>query len=177
MSAMELVTVGRIAGAHGVGGEFRIVPLTDFPARFEQMERLELYSPDGGHKMSLEILSIRFHEGKGQYLAKAARIVDRNGAEAIKGLLVRIPPEDRVPLPDDGFWVDDIIGLSVKEEESGETLGSVIEVFRTGGNDIYVVETPEGSKKMLPAVREVVRLVDLDRGIISVRLLEGLWDL
>ncbi|MGC9490257.1 MAG: ribosome maturation factor RimM, partial [Thermovirgaceae bacterium] len=57
MSATELVTVGRIAGAHGVGGEFRIVPLTDFPARFEQMDRLELYSPDGGHRMSLEILS------------------------------------------------------------------------------------------------------------------------
>jgi len=177
VSATELVTIGRIAGAHGVGGEFRIVPLTDFPARFEQMGRLELYSPDGGHRMSLEILSMRFHEGKGQYLAKAARIVDRNGAEAIKGLLVRIPPEDRVPLPEGGFWIDDIIGLSVNDEEKGDMLGVVIEVFRTGGNDIYVIETPEGSKKMIPAVREVVKLVDLDKGIISVRLLEGLWDL
>ncbi|MFP4481977.1 MAG: ribosome maturation factor RimM [Thermovirgaceae bacterium] len=177
MSAAELVTIGRIAGAHGVGGEFRIVPLTDFPGRFEQMDRLELYSPDGGHRMSLEILSIRFQEGKNQYLAKAAKIVDRDGAEAIKGLIVKIPPEERVPLPDDGFWIDDIIGLSVRDEESGTTLGVVCEVFPTGGNDIYVVETPEGSRKMLPAIRDVIRLVDLDRGIISVRLLEGLWDL
>jgi len=177
VSATELVTIGRVAGAHGVGGEFRIVPLTDFPDRFEGMSRLELYSRDGGHKMSLEIVSTRFQEGKGQYLVRAVGIVDRDKAESIKGLFVRVPAEERVTLPEGRFWIDDIIGLSVEDEENGENLGAVIEVFPTGGSDIYVVETPEGSTKMLPAVKEIVRLVDLDRGVISVKLPEGLWDL
>jgi 16S rRNA processing protein RimM len=177
VSATELVTIGRIAGAHGVGGEFKIVPLTDFPDRFEDMNRLELYSPGGGHKASLEILSIRFQEGKGQYLVKAAGIFDRDKAESMKGLFVRVPAEERVTLPEGRFWIDDIIGLSVEDEENGEYLGVVVEIFPTGGNDIYVVKTPEGSTKMLPAVKEIVRLVDLDRGVITVTLPEGLWDL
>jgi 16S rRNA processing protein RimM len=127
--------------------------------------------------MSLEIVSTRFQEGKGQYLVRAVGIVDRDKAESMKGLFVRVPAEERVTLPEGRFWIDDIIGLSVEDEENGENLGAVIEVFPTGGSDIYVVETPEGSTKMLPAVKEIVRLVDLDRGVISVKLPEGLWDL
>ncbi|KUL05394.1 MAG: Ribosome maturation factor RimM [Synergistales bacterium 54_9] len=172
----KTVTIGKIAGAHGVRGEFRIVPLTDFPSRFEEMDRLELYSPEGWHKMSLDIVSMRFQEGKGVYLAKASGIVDRDDAEAMKGLSIKIPAQERVTLPEDSFWVDDILGLSVEDEESGEILGVICEIFPTGGNDVYVVKTPEGSQKMLPAIREVVRLVDLERGVILVRLLDGLWD-
>lgn len=177
MSATEMVTIGKIAGAHGVRGEFRIVPLTDFPSRFEQMDRLELYGSGGGHRLSLEILSMRFQDGKGQYLAKAAGIEDRDGAMALRGLFVMIPADQRVPLPGDRFWVDDILGLSVEDEESKEMLGVVREILPTGCNDVYIVETPSGDRKMLPATREVIRLVDLEKGIISVHLLEGLWDL
>jgi 16S rRNA processing protein RimM len=164
----KTVTIGKIAGAHGVRG--------DFPSRFEEMDRLELYSPEGWHKMSLDIVSMRFQEGKGVYLAKASGIVDRDDAEAMKGLSIKIPAQERVTLPEDSFWVDDILGLSVEDEESGEILGVICEIFPTGGNDVYVVKTPEGSQKMLPAIREVVRLVDLERGVILVRLLDGLWD-
>jgi 16S rRNA processing protein RimM len=108
---------------------------------------------------------------------KAAGIFDRDKAESMKGLFVRVPAEERVTLPEGRFWIDDIIGLSVEDEENGENLGVVVEIFPTGGSDIYVVKTPEGSTKMLPAVKEIVRLVDLDRRVITVTLPEGLWDL
>ena len=172
----EMTVIGRVCGGHALGGELRILPLTDFPERFLNMETLRLFHPDGGAWCELRPTGFRFLEGKGLILVKTAEVTDRTSADLLKGALVKVPLEERVPLPDGRYWIDDLLGLDVRDIVTGEILGKVEEVLQTGSNDCYMVRTPEGKLKALPAIKEVVREIDLACGVMQVKLLEGLWD-
>ena len=84
--------------------------------------------------------------------------------------------KERVPLEEDCYWIDDLLGLRVVEQDTGRDLGRLENVISTGSNDVYGVRTPDGALKMLPAIADVVRKVDLEAGTMTVVLLEGLWD-
>lgn len=171
-----MTVIGRICGGHGLEGELRIQPLTDFPERFLEMEHFRVFRSDGTEWGVLHPVCFRFLEGKGLILAKTAEIRDRTSADQLKGTLVKVPPEERVSLPEGHYWIDDLLGLDVQDEATGENLGVIEEVLQTGSNDCYMVRTPEGKIKALPAIREVVRKVDLEKGTVTVALMEGLWD-
>lgn len=175
MTGKKMVAIGRITGAHGVKGEFNVHPLTDFPERFLDMERLDVYRPDGRFLAHLNLTGIRSHVGKGVFIAEAEGVTDRDRAESLKGLLVQVSPDERVALPEGAVWVDDIIGLEVRTE-SGERLGEVIDVMPTGAHDLYEVERPAGGRGMIPAVSQVVLDIDVEAGFMTVRLPEGLWE-
>jgi len=168
------VTVGRILGAHGIRGELRLLPLTDFPDRFLTMKSLCLYRPDGAFLREAALEKIRRHEAKGTFLVSLEGIVDRDGAESLKGALVQINPEERSALPEGSYWIDDILGLEVFDE-AGTRLGAIVEILPTGSNDVYLVEGEEG-RRPLPAIAEVIRSVDLENRRLTVRIPEGLWD-
>lgn len=172
----EMIAIGRICGGHGLDGELRIQPLTDFPERFVGMERLRLFRADGSEWRVLHPTRFRFLEGKGLLLAMTEEITDRTAADLLKGALVKVPPEERVALPEGQYWIDDLLGLAVRDEATGEELGVIEEVLPTGSNDCYMIRTPGGRLKPLPAIRDVVRKVDLESRTMSVSLMEGLWD-
>ena len=176
MQGPATVTIGRILGAHGVRGEIKVLPLTDFPERFLGMTRLEVYRPAGRLIASLTVKSLRFHEAKGLFLVETREVVDRDGAEALKGGVVMVKASERVPLPEGSFWVEDVIGLRVVSADTGEEIGKVEAVLPTGAHDVYSVRTPQGEVRMMPAVREVVLRILPEEGIMEVRPLEGLWD-
>jgi 16S rRNA processing protein RimM len=171
-----MISIGRICGGHGLNGELRILPLTDFPERFLGMECLRLFHPDGKEWRELHPTRFRFLEGKGLLLVTTEEIADRTGADLLRGALVKVTTEERVPLPEGRFWIDDLLGLEVRDEATGENLGITEEVLQTGSNDCYMVRTPEGKLKALPAIREVIRKVDLEGRTMDVSLMEGLWD-
>lgn len=154
----------------------RILPLTDFPERFLDMGTLRLFHPDGREWCELRPTGFRFLEGKGLLLARTAEVTDRTSADLLRGALVKVPLEERVPLPEGRYWIDDLLGLAVRDTLTGEHLGKVEEILQTGSNDCYMVRTPEGKLKALPAIKEVVREIDLAGGVMQVNLLEGLWD-
>ena len=114
------VTIGRVLGAHGVRGEIKVLPLTDFPERFLGMARLEVFRPAGRLMASLTVRSLRFHEAKGLFLVETEEIGDRDGAEDLKGGVVMIKASERVPLPEGSYWVDDVVGLRVVSADTGE---------------------------------------------------------
>jgi len=173
---LDLTAVGKIVGAHGIKGEFKILPLTDFPERFKTMDEIKLYGALGSHKLTLRLLSVRFQVDKGLILAKAEDVNTREEAEALRGLLIKIKKEERVALPEGHYWIDDLIGLSVKDGETLEELGRIKDVLVTGGVDVFLVETPLGEERMIPAAKEMIDLIDLENNQILVSLLEGLWD-
>lgn len=176
MGEPEMIMIGRVLGAHGVHGEIRVLPLTDFPERFYEMDRIDVFRPAGKLIASLEIEGIRGHEGKGILLVTSPKVQDRDSAQALEGGLVMIPGSERVPLPEGSFWIDDIVGLSVILTGTDEILGVVTDVMRTGEHDIYAVRTTDGETKLLPAVREVILRIAPDEGVMEIRLPEGLWD-
>jgi 16S rRNA processing protein RimM len=76
-------------------------------------------------------------------------------------------------LSDGEYYWNEVIGLQVVTEDD-RVLGRIETVFPTGSNDVYVCRSPEGREILLPAIVDVVRAIDRERGVMVVRLLKGL---
>jgi len=173
-SADNLVTLGEILAPHGLRGEVRVWPTTDFPERFAADTRVFVTVP------TLRQLTIeRARPHKNFLLIQFKEVRDRNAAELLRGGLIQVPEAEVVPLPEGHYYRFQLVGLTVITEE-GTVLGTVEEVLETGANDVLVVKPADPQRArpyLLPAIRQVVRTVDLEAGKIRVRLLPGLLDL
>lgn len=161
---MKKVVIGKISAPHGVRGEVRIVPLTDFPERFENLKTVFL---EDDSKMELE--SVKFSNKF--IIAKFKNINSRNDIEIFNGKLLMLNRSDIPSLPEGEYYNFDIIGLEVIDDK-GSKLGKITEVLKTGSNDVYVVE---GKKQILvPALKKVVKEINLVDVFMKVELLEEL---
>jgi 16S rRNA processing protein RimM len=111
-----------------------------------------------------------------RYLLDLEGVTGRDDAERLRGNIVRVRVDDIGGLPPNTFFRWQIIGLRV-EDEDGTLIGTVVGVLETGANDVYEVERADGRRMLLPAVRSVIREVDLEAGALKVHLLPGLDDL
>ncbi|GHV36800.1 ribosome maturation factor RimM [Synergistales bacterium] len=170
----ERILIGRVSSAHGIRGEIRVTPLTDFPERFQDMKTIDLYAEE--HALSplhvLHVSRMRF-DGKGDIILESD-IKDRTSAEKLSGFLIFVDKEERVSLPDGHFWVDDLLGLTVVAK-SGEKLGVVDDYLSSGGNELYVVKDNAGKFHYIPAVGEFIKNIDIASSTITVSLIDGLW--
>ena len=167
------LAVGRVSRPHGVRGELRVVLLTDYPGRLGQHAYFYLASPDSPEIVRrYPVEKLRRH--KEVLLLKLGGCDDRNGAEELCGQLVQIPTEEAVPLEEGEYYDFQLIGVKV-EAESGESLGQVVEVLKTGANDVYVVRGSWG-EVLLPAVKDVVLKLDIEARLMVVNLLPGLLE-
>lgn len=170
----RFVTIGRVTAPHGVVGEVRVFPLTDFPERFDGMTRVYVARREGpgSEPEPMEIESVRRH--KQFFLVKFAAVTRRDEAEMLRGALLQVPEDDVHPLPPDTHYVFQLVGLQVFDRD-GRLLGVVRDVLPTGANDVYVIERAGGGPELLvPALRHVVLDIDVDEGRIEVDLLPGL---
>jgi 16S rRNA processing protein RimM len=168
----EKITIGYVSSAHGVKGKVRVVPLTDFPERFQKMDTLDLYAGEVFVRR-LCVTRVRKDVGKNEFIVESD-VSDRDEARKCVGMSILIDRKDRTPLPEGRFWIDDLIGLSV-ENERGEVLGVVANLLSSGGNEIYEIEDEKGKFHYVPAVDNFVKDIDLNAGKIVVELIEGLW--
>jgi 16S rRNA processing protein RimM len=166
----QLMAIGYITGAHGIRGEVKVELLTDYPERFKPGADMLIGSETSAR--SYRITAARPH--KLVMLVQFAGVPDRNAAAALQGQLVLIPDEEAMPLGEDENYIHDLIGLRV-EDENGAVLGTLSEILTTGANDVYVVAGEEG-ELLLPALRDVVRQVDLAGRRVIVSVPEGLRD-
>lgn len=167
--------IGKIAGAHGIRGDMLLLPLTDFPERFLEMTRLELSLP-GRPLQSLKVTRLEPYEGKNTFFVHLEGVNSRDDAEKLKGASVSVAKDERVALEEDEYWLDDIIGIKVVDASTGESLGRVSEIIRTGSNDVYVVKTLDGKEKPIPATGEAIASIDTAGGTMTVNIPDGLWD-
>ena len=173
VSSEERVVIGKIVGVHGVTGTMLLFPLTDFPERFFKMKKLTLEKP-GVPSQTVNVTKLVPYEGKDTFFLQIANVSDRTLAESFKGSFVTVPKEERVELSDDEYWIDDIIGLKVIDNETGSELGLIEEVLETGSNDVYLIRTETGEVKPIPALAEAIVKVDTQNGVMLVTLPEGL---
>ncbi len=163
------MTVGTVVAPHGVSGEVRVLPATDFPERFRERRRLYL---DGPAPRWERVEGARFH-GK-LVILKLAGCNDRDAAEALRGYRVQVAAGEIPPLPEGEYYHFQLLGLDV-ESADGTPLGRLEAVYATGANDVYAVRPPGGGKEILiPALRSVVVAVDLEAGRMVVALPPGL---
>ncbi|MGA1839857.1 MAG: ribosome maturation factor RimM [bacterium] len=166
---MDLITIGRVIGPHGIDGTLKVLPLTDFPQHFKSLKGVFLVK-DRITKTIVE--QTRFH--KGHILIKFMQCRNRSIAEEWIGAEVKIDSKDLWPLKEGEYYRFQIEGLDVITEE-GESLGKVADILSTGSNDVYVVKKGE-KEYLLPAIKEVIKVIDLERKVLIVHLLEGLID-
>ena len=161
----DQVVVGLVLGAHGSDGSLRVKSLSDVPQRFDPGR--ELYLRGRPYRVVRSVL--RRPE---QVVLKLAGVETRAAARALAGEEVAVPAADAPALPEGEYYHFQLMGLRVVTEEGAE-LGYIREVIVTGSNDVYVVAGPEG-ETLLPAVRSVVLGVDLELGVMTARLMEGM---
>ncbi|SFG40101.1 16S rRNA processing protein RimM [Desulfotomaculum arcticum] len=172
--AMEIdgyIAIGKIVNTQGHRGELRIIPTTDFPERFKTMNRVHVNQ--NGQLAVLEVEKAYPH--KSFFILKFRGIDKMNAAETLKGCYLLIPKEELMPLPDNTFYIFDIIGLKVFTTD-GRCLGEITDVQQTGANDIYLIDRESQTPLMVPALKQVVLEVDLAAGKMIVELPAGLED-
>ncbi len=157
------VTIGKVGAAHGIHGEMRIIPLTDFTDRFAGMKEVMV-----GDEL-LHIESCKYH--KQFVLLKFREYPVREDAMRLTGRMLTVDRSEAAPLEEGEFYTFDIIGLKVLDE-NGTELGTIENVLRTGSNDVYQARRPDGSELLIPALKAVVRKIDVKGGIMVVALPE-----
>ena len=166
----EWATIGQIVALFGVRGELKVRSLTDIPNRFAQLEAVYL----GPDYRRFEIERVRPYKGD-MMILKLAGIDDANAAEALRHQNLSIPLSQLAQLPPDSYYQHDILGLTALLP-NGRELGHVVEILETGSNDVYVLQDPSGKQVLIPAIKEVVKGIDLIRHTMSVDPLPGLLE-
>ncbi len=161
------ITVGKIVGTHGHRGMVKVLPLTDFPDRFFQMDRITL-EQDGKQKV-YTVAEVKIH--RKHILIRLGEVADMNGAEALRGALIKVGRDELTSLPEGSYYIFDIVGLKVFNPD-GRYLGVVEDVLQTGANDVYVVDTGGKAPVLVPALKDVVREVDIKGGkmVVSIQI-------
>lgn len=167
----EPIIIGRIIGTHGLAGALKVLPLTSFPKRFETLQQVTLEDAQG-NKGCYHIQSLRY---QGEVL-----LVQFKGLSSVSQVQpfvngnIQIDSEELVTLPKGNFYHFDLLGMQVFTEE-GKWIGELKDIFSTGSNDVYVVK--QGSREhLIPAIREVIREVDVPQKKMKIHVLEGLLE-
>jgi 16S rRNA processing protein RimM len=174
VSLEDLIEVGKIVSAHGIRGEMRVYPNTDFPERFEKKGVRWLLRPGQAHAEEVRLTKGYFQDGKGLYVIQLQAVTDRNAAEALRGCTILVRKDDRPDLDEGEFHVSDLVGLSVYMQESQALVGEVVNVL-FAGNDLLEVAI-EGRKEpaLIPFVEAIVPIVDLAKQRIEITPPPGL---
>lgn len=165
----QLMEIGQIVNTYGIKGFLKVVPYTDDITRFENLKSIYIEI-----KNSLKIFNIEeVKYSKNLVLLKLKEIDDINTAETYKNCYIKIDRKDAVKLPEDSYFIVDLIGIKVFTDNN-EELGNIVDVYPTGANDIYVVKDELGKQVLLPAIGEVIKNVDIENKKMIVHLIEGL---
>ena len=165
----DFFQVGIYTNTHGIRGEIKVFPTTDDPKRFKKLKQVIMRTPKEDRIYTIE--QVRF--AKQMVLLKFKDVDNINDIERYKGSGLFVPRAEAVPLGKDEYFIADLIGITVSTEE-GRVLGQLQEVLQTGANDVYVIALDTGGELLLPAIKQCILDVDVDRGTMRVHVLEGL---
>ena len=165
----QFLETGRITGTHGLKGEVRVQPWADSPEFLAEFD--ELYLDNGARK--IEISSSRVH--KSMLIMKIKGIDSIEQADGLRNKILYMNRDD-VELDDDTYFIQDLIGLDVIDDDTGEKLGVLDDVSETGSNDVYHIKTGDGKIFLIPAIPDVIREVSLEDGIVRVFKMKGLFE-
>jgi len=160
----QFIVVGRVVTHWGARGEIKVEVMTDFPDRFSPHEEVYI----DGQPMTIE----RSRRHQGRVILKLATIDSVEAAQALRGRFLEVPQSQLRPLLKDEYYQFQLLGLEVWTIE-GDLLGRIAHILPTGSNDVYIVPSRHG-ELLIPAIEDVVKSVDLEKGRIVIEVIEGL---
>ena len=165
----EYFEIGQIVNTFGIKGFVKVNPFTDDMQRFGELNYVFVVRNKELLKMQIE--EVKYH--KNVVLVKFKGIEDINMAEQYKGCYIRIKREDARKLPKDTYFIADLIGVSVFDENDN-FLGKVNDIYNNKVHDIYVIKDDLGKQILLPSTKEVIKQINIDENKIIVHLIDGL---
>ena len=165
----NFLEIGQIVNSYGLKGQMKIVPFTDDITRYSDLKTI--YIEMNKQLKEFKIEQVKYH--KNNVLIKLEGIDDINDTEQFKNCYVKVDRTNAVELPEDSYFIVDLLGLEVFTEDNN-LLGKIVDVFPTGSNDVYVVKDELGKQILLPAIGEVIKNVDIPNKKMIVNLIKGL---
>lgn len=162
-----MVQVGFVRRPWGFDGSIAIAQNGDDPDRFAPGRSIQI----NGETYRIERCGV----SGPSLVVKLSSVDTEDQANALRGMPVEVSAEDIPPPPRGSYYHYEIVGARVLTRD-GEELGNVVEILQTGSNDVYVVRSEEPGKPeiLIPALRDILVDIDIDRGQITVDLPEGL---
>ena len=164
----DLLKVGVITTTHGIRGEVKVYPTTDAD-RFLDLEYVLLDT--GREKRKLEIENVKYF--KNLVILKFRGIDNINDIEMYKKRELWIPREEAQELEEDEYYIADLLGLRVILDD-GTEFGTLKNVMETGANDVYIIDTNAHGEVLVPAIRECIQDIDLEKNTMTIHLMKGL---
>lgn len=168
---MEKIKIAKIVNAVGLKGEVKVYNYSDDRERFEKLEEVIV---SGKTESVRKILGVRYQGN--MVILKLEGVSDRNAAEALKEYDVYITEDDLRELPEDTFYVRDLIGMKVIDDGEYGEIGTLRDVIQNTSQDIYAVRTEAGKDVLIPAVKDFIREVDMEKRVIRTTLIPGFID-
>ena len=165
----EFITIGKVVSTQGNKGEVNILPLTDSTNRFKNL--VTVFLRNNNSQTTLNIEKIRIKENT--VILKLKDIESIEEAKIIVGSFLEVERKNAVKLPKDTYFIFEIIGLEVYTENN-IFLGKVENVIGTGSNDVYIVKGKNKKELFIPAIREVVKNVNIEKKRITINMVDGL---
>lgn len=160
------ILIGEIVSAVGIKGQVKVKSYTETPGNFSDFGTLILGTKE-----------VRIHSARAQgnmVTVKLEGIDSRDQAEGLVGEKLFIHESQLAELPEDTFYVRDLIGLEVRNAKDGNRVGDITDVIQNGPQDIYVISLDEGKSAMVPAVKEFIKEVNVEEGYMSIQFIDGM---
>lgn len=177
---MDRIKIGKIVNAVALKGEVKVYNYSDGTGTYEEVGRIIA----GGKEYPVEGVRTQGN----MVVLKLKGVDDRNAAEAMKNLDVYITEDDLGELPEDTFYIRDLIGLEVVDDETGQSVGEIIDVIQGAAQDVYRIRLTadeagtkggDGSEvknreTMVPAVSEFIKDVNINEKKVYIKFIEGM---
>ena len=167
----EFLEIGQIVSTNGLKGFVNVNPFTDEPEKFQQYETIWIETKKERKEFHIE--KVRYH--KNQVVIKLKEINSIEEAQTLRNAYIKINRNDLAELEEDCYYIVDLIGLTVFDENH-KIVGKIVDVFQTRSNDVYVIKTEKGKEILLPAIADVIQVVDIKQKKMIVHMLDGLLD-
>ena len=164
----DFFEIGQVVNTVGLKGEIKVNPFTDEFDQFDKGKKITLEKSKT--KTEYEIENVRFH--KNQVILKLKTIDNIDDAEKLRNSYIIVDRSSKKELEANTYYIIDLIGLNVYEDD--KLLGELVDVFPTGSNDVNVVKSEDGKQILLPAIKEVIKEVNIEEKRMNVKLMEGL---
>lgn len=165
----QFITIGKVVSTQSNKGEVNVLPLTDSTDRFKNLDTVFLRNSNSLTTLNIEKIRIK----ENTVILKLKDIENIQEAKMIVGSFLEIKRKNAVKLPKDNYFVFEIIGLEVYSENN-IFLGKVENVISTGSNDVYIIKNKNKKELLIPAIREVVKNINLENKRITIKMVDGL---
>lgn len=165
----ELLRIGVITTTHGLRGEVKVFPTTDDAKRFDDCDEVILIKKS--ERIPVHVERVRYF--KNLVIVKFREFNDISEVEQLRKYDIMVTRENAVPLEEGEFFICDVIGARVVEED-GTQIGIVKDVLETGANNVFVIGTGDGREVLFPSIPDCIKKVDVEQKEVVAHIMPGL---